>query len=448
MIILARLLLPSDFGLLGMALTLIGGAHAFTITGIRAALIQRKQIDDCTLNTAWMIQVARGGLLFLILAASAPFASRFFDEPELTAIIRLLALNHLFSGCRSVGLFLLEKELDFRRRAGFEMIASVLTTGAAITVAFWLQNVWALVIGEVSGGIIRLVLSYRAHPFRPRLQFSSRAARELFGYGQHILLVRIILYLLYRGDDLIVGKMLGPASLGFYSLAYQLANLPATSIAHPASNVTLPAYAKLQDDADAVRAGYLRTVRVVASVSVPATLALFVFAPQIIQVVYGGKWLPMMWPMRILCLFGWVRAINITFGSLFQGTGHVQFLRNYAFYQFIWFGVTAYPAAVWRGLEGIALTVSCGGLLHLAFCVLRARRLIQLKIGGFLRTLSGALLAGSIASGLGLALTETLNVREPAFLAFALVAYSVTYLLSLWLIDRAVFLEAKLLRRR
>ena len=183
-IILARLLLPSDFGLMGLAMLSIGAIEVFTTTGIIQALIQRKECDEEVLNTGWVISILRGFLLFLILFFGAPYIARFFDNSLLTSILRIISITFLFSGFSNIGLILLPRELDFKRKTYFNLATSLLTTIVIITLAFILRTVWALVIGLVIGSVIGLIASYFIHPFRPKIRFNLQISKELLGFGK------------------------------------------------------------------------------------------------------------------------------------------------------------------------------------------------------------------------------------------------------------------------
>ena len=443
--VLARLLLPADFGLLGFALTLISGLHSLTTTGIQPALIQRRDVSAPVLNTAWLLSILRGFFLCTVLVASAPLAANFFNEPMVTPIIRILALNQIFAGFRNIGFVLLEKELDFRRRAYFDLLAALLTTAVSIGAALLWRNVWALVIGEASGSIIRFILSYHVHPYRPRLNWDFRIARGLFNYGKHILAFRIVDYLQISGDDLLVGKFLGPAALGFYTLAYQIANIPATTISRSVTGVTFPAYAKLQDEPDLLCTAYLRTIRLVAFLSIPAGLVLLVFAPQLTQTVFGSRWLPMVPALKLLCIFGVFRSLGYTTSPVFQAVGQPNILRNIGLCQFLWFAVAIYPCLIYSGIVGVAFVVTSGILLFDLLALWHLSRLIGLRPFALLKSLLGPGLAAGLAAGLGYGLGQIADLNSILRLTAALVACGFFYIFWIWIVDRSQIQEVRTL---
>jgi O-antigen/teichoic acid export membrane protein len=241
-IILARLLAPEDFGLLGIALLSISMLETFSKTGFDSALIQKKENVESYLDTAWTVSALRGILLFFILLFSAPLIARFFNTPAAAQVIRVIALFTLLAGLRNIGILFFQKELEFNKQFSYEFSATLVDLTVAITLAFILRNVWALVWGGLAASLVRLVLSYVLHPHRPRMRIDREGFQELFGFGKWVLTSGILVFLVTQGDDILVGKLLGVTALGLYQMAYTLSNLPATEVTHMISKVTFPAH--------------------------------------------------------------------------------------------------------------------------------------------------------------------------------------------------------------
>ncbi len=440
-VILARLLLPGDIGLVHLALSVIGGLHAFATTGLQPALIHRRDVDAAVLNTAWVISTLRGVLLCAILVGVAPFLADFFNQPLVGPIIRFLALNQILDGLRNIGFVLFQKELDFKRRATFYLLAGFLTTVVSAGAALLLRNVWALVIGEMFGGLIRLYLSYRIHPYRPKLKWDSKIALELFNFGKHILAFRIIDYFLLSGDDLLVGRFLGPEALGFYAYAYVIANLPATVISTSVTGVILPVYAKLHDETTALPATFLRTFRFVGFLSFPSGLLMLALAPQLTRILLGETWLPMVPGLRVLCIFGVLRSFGFMYGALFQGIGSPDRLKNIAFWQLVSTAVVIYPCLTRFGLVGVATAVTFGIFIFDLLLSLQLKRLIGVTPLRLLSSVSRPLIAAITVSVLVNILTQNVILDSPLpFLAVLLVC-CVTYLIAIAILDRGLTQE-------
>jgi O-antigen/teichoic acid export membrane protein len=355
-IILARLLLPEDFGLMGVCYIAIAAMAVFTETGFNQALIQRKDYNDDVLNTAWVIAVLRGLILFTLLFTLAPVISRFYDNAQIASILRVIAFSFLLSGFNNIGLILFNKELNFKKKVVYDQLGAILGIAATISLAFWLRNVWALVLGNVFGGVIGTVLSYWAHPFRPKFKFKVDIAKELFHFGKHVFFVGIAMFIITQGDDALVGKILGMSALGFYLLAYKLSNLPVTSITRVTSSISYPAYAKVQDDKVRLQRGYLKVLKGTSFLVILASFLLFVLAPEFIQVVYGQKWLPMVPAVMVMCFLGYFRGISATMGPVFQGLGKPYILSKIKLSELILMLIIIYPLTLKFGIVGAAIT--------------------------------------------------------------------------------------------
>lgn len=354
-IILVRLLLPSDFGLMSLASVAIGAMTVFTETGITPAVIQRKELSEGTLNTAWIINIIRGIALFILLFFISPAVAHFYKNDQLNLIIKILGAVFLLNGFNNIGIVLFSKELNFKKKVFFEQITNILSFIVTVALAFKWRNVWALVIGQVFFAAITLIVSYLIHPFRPLFKFNLKIAEELFRFGKHIFGSSIIIFIITNGDNALVGKVLGMTALGFYALAYNLSNLPATAITHVITQVSFPAYSKLQDDIPRLREAYKKVLGFTALLSIPLAAGLFILAPEFIRVAYGEKWLPMVPAMRVLCLFGIFRSIGATMGPVFQAVGRAEILTQLAFFSLVILLSVIYPLTVKFGILGTSI---------------------------------------------------------------------------------------------
>jgi O-antigen/teichoic acid export membrane protein len=256
LIILARILAPHDFGLMGIALLTMATLETFSQTGFQAALIQKKEDIRSHLDAAWTVLILRGFILFTILYLVAPYAAVFFNAPEAKPIIQVIAFSILLQAFTNIGVIYFQKELEFNKEFKYQFAGTLTDFIVAVSAVLILRNVWALVFGLLAGNAARCFVSYLIHPYRPHLSFDLGKAKELFGFGKWILGSSILFFLIMQGDDIFVGKFLGATMLGFYQLAYRISNMPATEITHVISQVTFPAYSKLQDNIPKLREAY------------------------------------------------------------------------------------------------------------------------------------------------------------------------------------------------
>ncbi len=356
-IILARLLAPNDFGLYGIALLSLSALETFSQTGFDQALIQKKEDIKSYLDTAWTIQVIRGLLLASILVLGAPLVGAFFGEPRAVLLVRVLGVAVLLKSLQNIGIIYFKKELEFHKQFIYEFGGTFADLAVAIPAAFILRSVWALVFGLLAGNFVRMVVSYFIHSYRPRPQLEGTKAKELYIFGRWILGSSIVVFLATQGDDVFLGKVLGATALGFYQMAFRFSNLMATEITHVTSQVTFPAYSKLQDKIPKLREGFLRTVETTTSLILPLTAGIFILAPDFVRLFLGEKWMPMVPALRILSISGLMRSIAATGGPLFRAAGrpNIPFWINLM--RAIVIVISIYPLTVRYGIEGTAISI-------------------------------------------------------------------------------------------
>jgi O-antigen/teichoic acid export membrane protein len=298
-VILARILVPYDFGLMGIALLTVAILETFSQTGFQEALIQKKNNIETYLDAAWTVLILRGLLLFAILSLIAPYAAVFFKVPQARPIIQVIGLSLLLGAFSNIGVIYFQKELEFNKQFVYQLSGTLADFIVAVSAALILRSVWALVFGLLAGAVVRLIVSYLIHPYRPHLSFDLKKTKELFGFGKWVLGSSILIFLITQGDDIFVGKLLGATMLGFYQMAYRISNMPATEITHVISQVTFPAYSKFQDNIPKLREAYLKVLQVTAFLSFPIAGLIFVLAPDFTKIFLGEKWMPMVPAMQV-----------------------------------------------------------------------------------------------------------------------------------------------------
>ncbi len=387
-VILARLLAPEDFGLLGIAMLAIATLETFSQSGFQSALIQKKENVESYLNTAWTVSAIRGTLLFLILFFSAPLIAVFFNSPQAALIIKVIAVSTLLSGFRNIGVLFFQKELEFNKQFVYEFSATLVDLTVAITLAYMLRNVWALVWGGLAGHFMKLIMSYFLHPYRPRIRFDKEKFKDLFGFGKWVLGSSILGFLITQGDDIFVGKMLGVSALGLYQLAYLLSNLPATEISHVISQVTFPAYSKLQDDLPNLKKAYLKVLQLSAFISIPLAGTIFVLASEFTKIFLGEKWMPMVPAMKVLALWGLIRSLGATTGPVFQAVEKPDVLTKLQFIVVILLLILIFPLTIQWGILGTSLAVVVSALIPNIAAAYMVTKVIRCRVWDFFKQVS------------------------------------------------------------
>jgi O-antigen/teichoic acid export membrane protein len=345
---------------MGIALLTMATLETFSQTGFQQALIQKKENIKSYLDSVWTVLILRGFILFAILYLIAPCAALFFDVPEAKQIIRVIGFSVLLQAFTNIGVIYFQKELEFNKQFLYQLSGTLADFIVAVSAVLILRNVWALVFGLLAGNAARLIVSYLIHSYRPHLSLDLGKAKELFGFGKWILGTSIITFLFNQGDDAFLGKVLGVTALGFYQMAYQIGQVPATEFAKVISKVTLPAYSKLQDNLPKLRKGYLKTLNITVVFMIPLSGGIFMLAPEFTTIFLGGKWMPMIPALRILIIAGIIRALVTTGGALFQGKGapNIDFKMNLV--RLFVMLIIIYPLTLFFDMCGVALAVALG----------------------------------------------------------------------------------------
>ncbi len=379
LIIIARILAPSDFGLMGIALLIMMILETFSQTGFQQALIQKKKNIESYLDVVWTVLILRGLVLFGILYFCAPYAATFFNIPQAKSIIQIVGFSIILQSLTNIGVIYFQKELEFNKQFIYQLSGTLADFIVAVSAAFLLKSVWALVFGILVGNFVRFIVSYLVHPYRPHLSFDLEKIKELFGFGKWILGSSILVFLLTQGDDIFVGKFLGVIALGFYQMAYRISNIPATEISHLIATVIFPAYSKIQDALPRLREAYLKVLQLTVFLSFPIAGLIFVLAPDFTKIFLGEKWMPMVPAMQVLALYGILRAIGATTGVVFMAVGKPEIRTKTQFAALVLLAILIYPLTMRFGILGTSMAVTGYALIINFYVIYRVLNIIKIS---------------------------------------------------------------------
>ncbi len=357
LIVLAHLLLPSDFGLLGIAVLTMYGLDVFSQTGLQQALVHKKSDITTDLDAVWTVLAVRGALLFVALFLLAPLIAEFFGTLEAVPVLQVIGISLIFQGLTNPGTFFFLKDLDFRKQFLFRFSGTLADFIVCMTAVLIFQNVWALVFGLIAKDLTLLVLSYVIHPYRPKLNFDLRKVRDLSNYGRWILVSSALVFILIQGDDILVGRILGVAALGFYQMAYGFSNTPSTEISQMFSQVAFPVYSKLQDDLVQLKHLFLRTLKLTSFFSFLLIGFLVALAPDFTLFFLGDSWSPIIPLIQILAWWGLIRGLGEAAAALFMAVGKPRIYSRLQFVQVILLLVLFFPLISYYGLVGVSIAV-------------------------------------------------------------------------------------------
>lgn len=327
-VLIARVLSPSDYGMVGMLAIFTAISQTLINSGFSTAIVRKTDRTQTDLSTAFWFNMAVGLALYLILFLSGPLIARFYNEPLLSDLIKVTALTLILNSLCIVQQALFTIKMDFKTQAKISVTASLVTGITGVAMAYNGFGVWSIVWPGVAGGAVRCVMLWVSSKWRPDKVFSKRSFRELFSFGSKLLVSGLIDTLYNNIYPIIIGKKFSATDLGYYSRADGYSQLPATTITGVLQRVTFPMLCEIQDDMARLENVYRRLLRLSAFVVFPAMTGLAAIAEPLIRFMITDKWLMCVPYLQILCIaIMWhpIHAINL---NLLQVKGRSDlFLR-------------------------------------------------------------------------------------------------------------------------
>lgn len=386
-----------------MAAVVTGFMSVVSNLGFGSALVQREELREGHVTGVFWASLGLGVVLAILAVASAPLVGGFFDEPAVEPVLASLSAVFVFGALSAAPKSLLQRDMDFESLARVEVPAIVLGGAAAIGLAWAGAGVWSLVTQRLAAPALEAAIVWAFVAWRPSLRFPTKAVRELAGYSLNLTGFNLVNYWARRVDDLLIGRVMGSASLGLYNRAYQLMLLPISQIIGAISRVMFPALASLQGDSARMRRMYLRVVRVVSMFAFPTMAGLAVLTDVFVIGVLGEQWTGAIPVIRILCLVGMIQTLANPTGWIYKATGRTDWM--------MWWGVgggtiliASIVVGVWLGsIETVAWAYAGGNLLLLYPVIAIPGSLIDMTFGDVMNTVGPGALVAAIMAGVLLA---------------------------------------------
>jgi PST family polysaccharide transporter len=430
--ILARVLVPEDFGLMAMAMVVVGFAMLFRDMGLAASVIQKSKISGAYLSAQFWLVLSISTVASVLLFVTAPLLAELYQEPEMTNVVRLAAPILALSGVGAVPQALLERRLEFRLIARIEVGAATVGLVIAVAVALAGGGVYSLVAQALAVATVGSVAFMATSGWRPQITFGASAARTGVSFGAPVTTFNAANFATRNADYFLIGRVLGPVQLGYYALAYRIMLIPVQLVSGAFNRVLFPSLAQEQDDPVRIRSIYLEAVGAVGLLAFPIGIVTAVTAHRLVPVLFGPGWEEAVPVLSVLALVGIGQSIGATVGPIWMASGHVREMAV--------FGVIGGAVVV----TGFVLTVS-SGLLAVAVgylvtstvallvpSMMLAYRHIELRIIDVGRTLSRdvlvAALVGALVAAAAIAISDWPDL--PALLVLIATAGISTLLLS------------------
>ncbi len=356
--ILARLVTPDEFGIIGIALIVIGFSQLFIYMGIGPALVQRKELEERHLTTGFTVSLFTGISFSILLVLLAPFISHFFRMDGLIPVLRVISVVFFINTLTLIGQSLLQRNMNFKEIAKINILSFFFGYGATgVIMAYLGFGVWALVGANIAQAILITILTVKHQKFPKRLSFDIDAFKDLMFFGGGMTISRVANYIAMQGDNLVAGRTLGAASLGIYGRAYQLMVMPAELFGSALDKALFPAMAQVQDDKKKLAEAYMTGINAVALISIPLSVLFVFLAPEIVTLLLGKNWNGAIVPFQYLSIILLFRMSYKISDSLSRAVGAVyrrawrQIIYATAILLFSWIGQH-------NGLPGLAMGVS------------------------------------------------------------------------------------------
>jgi len=452
-IIVARLLPPADFGVVGLTVAFIGAFEALSDMSLNAAIVRHPAPKRKHYDTVFTIMMMRGVILAgVALLAAEPMAA-FYGDERLESVAHALAAQQILFALTNPGVSDFQRDFDFRRDFLFMAVRKLASTVICISVAL---TIWpdyrALVAGLIAGSVATLIASYILSPYRPRP--SLAAFGEIFGFSKWMLVTNLLKFAQARLDTFILGKTLGLTALGFYTIALELANLVSTEFAMPLRRAFMPGYAKLQDDPVGLRAQFGSAYGAAMLIATPFAVGVALVAEAAVRLAFGEGWDASVAPMQVLTANGLALASVAFCWPVIVAMGQPRRLAPLQIISIIIGAPSIYWASSEYGLVGAAWAIAGMSTLYALLVMRAALRLIvsdALLVLRWMPRVLGATLAMAVAVRLAQSALPPVTDAGSAAIVFGATAltgaavYPPALLALWWMAGRPVGPEVSIL---
>ncbi|WEK51585.1 MAG: lipopolysaccharide biosynthesis protein [Candidatus Kaistia colombiensis] len=393
-IVLARLLMPDDFGLVAISLILLAYLEAVAGMGCGAAVVWRPGDPERTAAVSLSIGLAGAMLAGLVTFAAAPLFASFFNDVRIADIVRILSVCFLLSSPASIFSGLMQRRMAFGRRAISEIVKALVkgTVGIALAAAGF--GAWSLVYGHIAGLVVGLILLWRMSGWRPRLSLDRDILPDTLKYGSLIALIELLGMAIKNSDYLVIAHLFDSAELGVYVLGFALIDQAVISICWAASQALFPAYSLIQLDRDALRRTYQSSLAGIAAVTFPAAAGIGLVAAPAVQLFYGEKWIAAVPVIHVLVLYAMISVLSFNLGDIYKATGRPHVLTLISIANLLLAAPIFLFAARW-GIVGVAAGQVAVATIVAVINWVVAGRLVRIGIDTLFRAVR-APLAGTV----------------------------------------------------
>lgn len=431
-LILAKLLTPADFGVIGYGFLVVQTFALFRDMGFNSALIYQKDNIQKATSSAFWFSVVWSLFLYLVIFSVAPVAAGFFREPKLVLLLRCLSINIIFVSTGSVPQTLMEKEINFKRRMIPEVLNQIVYGIITVAFAFLGLKYWAFVIGTVTASFLQMIVSFALYPIKISLKVDFKILKEMFSFGKNIMSLGFLYFGIRNIDDFVVGRMLGTIPLGIYQFSYRIANIPATNISNVLGKILYPSFTKIAHDNNELRKAFLKSFSYVVLITIPITFYIILVIPDFINLFYK-KWINAILPIQLIAYNGGVRAVSSGIGSVFYAKGKPEQLLPIAIIQFLLLISLLYPTVHFFGLTGVCWLINLSMTISFILSLKKLMHLIELDLRSIFHKLANPFFISMTVYFIMFFITSMYLKSEYLIFLIKIFAFPVTVFILGWL---------------
>ncbi|NRA53234.1 MAG: lipopolysaccharide biosynthesis protein [Gammaproteobacteria bacterium] len=436
--VLARLLVPEDFGLVATVMVVLGFVSLLFEFGVNWALIQNNKASDEHFNTAWTIRIIQAIIIAALIAVFAPQIAQAYGDTRIEEICLIIALATFIQGFENIGTVKFQKEMNFSKDFSYNVTPKIIATIITIGLAFYYQSYYALVVASLLNSLIKVVISYSIIDYRPRLTLTKFS--DIWGFSQWILIRNIANYISTQGDIIVLSALATPTNIGYYKWSSELSFIAISEVQLPFSRALLPGLAKIKDNHQQLIAAYLKALSFMAIISVPVALGFGAVSHELIPLFLGGdKWLPVVPLVEALVFFAMCTALYGISGNLLTINGNVKYTAYIFWCQAIITILSLYPAYSAFGLLGIAYTRALIGVIMFFLVSILVTRLCDVSFKQIINAIWRPVFSGLLMYAIVINISDIFNLSTGLLLLFKLalgVSLYSLFILALWGLSR------------
>jgi len=402
-VVLARLLAPNDYGLAAMVLVFSSFILIFADLALGQVIVQRRSLDEADRTTAFWTAVGAGVLFTLAGVAVSPLVADFFGEPEVASMVAVVSLSFAIRGLTMIQSALLVRGMQFRALELREIAATMTGAAVALGVAAAGYGAWAIVWQQLVSASVGATLIWTFSQWRPSLSFSAASLRSFAGFSGNVLAMNVVRQLRGTTDNALIGRFLGAPPLGAYALAYNVVLVPFNRLAIPLSQVLFPALSRIQDDPERMSRYWIRSVRLVAALALPALTGLAISAQEFVDIVLGDPWDDAVPVVQLLAIVGILQTLQFLNSAILQALDRTTTLLRWTLVSFV-LSVAAFVVGLRWGIVGVAAAYAVVAAITEPLYARATARALGASLSELLRPLGGVAAAtGTMAAALVLA---------------------------------------------